>query len=110
MEPLEYMLTEKEVYGLIVIDNKEAAIGWVKGTHVEIVKTTSSGVASQHRAGGQSQRRFERLHDEGIAYFLNRVAELSNEIYLAMDLDTSRGDFYWGCGADEKQICGRNSF
>ena len=104
VEPLEYMLTEKEVYGLIVIDNKEAAIGWVKGTHVEIVKTTSSGVASQHRAGGQSQRRFERLHDEGIAYFLNRVAELSNDIYLAMDLDTIEGIFIGGAGQTKSKF------
>lgn len=110
VEPLEYMLTEKEVYGLIVIDNKEAAIGWVKGTHVEIVKTTSSGVASQHRAGGQSQRRFERLHDEGIAYFLNRVAELSNEIYLAMDLDTIEGIFIGGAGQTKNKFADGTRF
>ncbi len=103
-EPLEEMLTEKQAYGLIVIDNKEAAIGWVRGTHVEIVKTTSSGVASQHRAGGQSQRRFERLHDEGIAYFLNRVAELCNEIYLAMDLDTIEGIFIGGAGQTKNKF------
>ena len=110
VEPLEYMLTEKEVYGLIVVDNKEAAIGWVKGTHVEIVKTTSSGVASQHRAGGQSQRRFERLHDEGIAYFLKRVAELTNEIYLAMDLDSLEGIFIGGAGQTKNKFADGSHF
>ena len=103
-EPLEDMLSEKQTYGLIVIDNKEAAIGWIKGTHVEIVKTTSSGVASQHRAGGQSQRRFERLHDEGIAYFLKRVGELSNEIYLSMDMDNLEGIFVGGAGQTKNKF------
>jgi peptide chain release factor subunit 1 len=103
-EPLEEMLKEKQVYGLIVIDNKEAAIGWIKGTHVEIVKTTSSGVASQHRAGGQSQRRFERLHDEGVAYFLKRVGELSNEIYLSMDLENLEGIFIGGAGQTKNKF------
>ncbi|MBN2154999.1 MAG: peptide chain release factor aRF-1 [Candidatus Lokiarchaeota archaeon] len=110
-EPLENMLTEKQLYGLIVIDNKEAAIGWVKGTHMEVVKTTSSGVSSQHRAGGQSQRRFERLHDEGIAYFLKRVGELSNEIFLPLEEEgTLEGIFIGGAGQTKNKFADGDHF
>jgi peptide chain release factor subunit 1 len=98
------MLSEKETYGLIVVDMKDAAIGWVRGTHVEVVKTTRSGVASQQRAGGQSQRRFERLHDEGVAYFLKRVAELSNEIFLPMLDDGLEGIYIGGAGLTKNKF------
>ncbi len=110
VEPLEKMIAEKQRYGLVVIDNKEAAIGWVRGTQVEVVKTTSSGVASQHRAGGQSQRRFERLHDEGIAYFLKRVAELSNEIFLPMLEDSLEGIFIGGAGQTKNKFADGSNF
>ncbi len=103
-EPLEEMLSEKETYGLIVVDMKDAAIGWVRGTHVEVVKTTRSGVASQQRAGGQSQRRFERLHDEGVAYFLKRVSELSNEIFLPMLDDGLEGIYIGGAGLTKNKF------
>jgi len=105
VEPLENMLVEKQLYGLIVIDNKDAAIGWVKGTHVEVVKTTGSGVSSQHRAGGQSQRRFERLHEEGVAYFLKRVGELSNDIFLPMEAEKIlQGIFIGGAGQTKNKF------
>ncbi|MCP4764071.1 MAG: peptide chain release factor 1 [archaeon] len=99
LEPLEDQLSEKETYGIIVIDQKEVAMGWVRGSHVEVVKTSSSGVAGKHRAGGQSQRRFERLHEEHVAYFLNRSSEIANEIYVSMEIDgILEGIFVGGAG------------
>ncbi len=63
LEPLFNMISAKDVYGLVVIDSKEAAFGFLKGNRTEIIKEYSSGVQGKTRAGGQSSRRYERLRD-----------------------------------------------
>ncbi|MHA1733662.1 MAG: peptide chain release factor aRF-1 [Promethearchaeota archaeon] len=85
LEPLREMLKEKSVYGIVVVGRKEAAIAWLRGSHLEIVQTFTSGVHGKHRAGGQSQRRFERLVEEGEKKFYRRVAEHANEVFLSID-------------------------
>jgi len=63
LEPLFNMLMAKDVYGLVVIDSKDAIFGFLKGNRTEIIKEYSSGVQGKTRAGGQSSRRYERLRD-----------------------------------------------
>jgi len=84
LEPLEEMLGEKEIYGLAVIDRKEATIAVLKGKSVDIIKTITSGVPGKHKAGGQSQRRFDRLIDLAAHEFKKRVGEIINEAFLAI--------------------------
>lgn len=96
LEPIEQMLVDKDLYGLIVVDHKECAIGWLRGTHLNVVRKMTSGVFGKFRAGGQSQRRFERLREEGIHNFYERVAEAANSVFLEMpDL---KGIFIGGPG------------
>ncbi|HHE04858.1 MAG: peptide chain release factor 1 [Promethearchaeia archaeon] len=103
LDPLYNMVEEKGTYGIINIENKEAAIGWVKGSHLEIAKTLTSGVHSKHNAGGQSQRRLERLIEEGAQAFYKRVGEISNQIFL--EIDDLEGIFISGAGmAKEKFV------
>ncbi len=83
LEPLFEQLKEKDVYGIIVIDNEEAAVAIVKGKRLEISKTFTSGVPGKHRAGGQSARRFERLREQNLNDYYKRVAEHANEILLS---------------------------
>ncbi len=52
-EPLEDMLESKDVYGLIVMDNREGTIGLVKGKSINMIKDMTSGVPGKTRAGGQ---------------------------------------------------------
>lgn len=63
LEPLFNMLLAKDVYGLVVIDSKDAIFGFLKGNRTEIIKEYTSGVQGKTRAGGQSSRRYERLRD-----------------------------------------------
>jgi peptide chain release factor subunit 1 len=63
LEPLFNMLSAKDIYGLVVIDSKDAAFGFLKGNRTEMIKQYSSGVQGKTRAGGQSSRRYERLRD-----------------------------------------------
>ena len=83
LEPLFEQLKEKDVYGVIVIDNEEAAIAVIKGKRLEVSKTFTSGVPGKHRAGGQSARRFERLREQNLNEYYKRVAEHANEIFLS---------------------------
>ncbi len=87
LEPLKDMLGEKDVYGLLVIDRKEATIGLLKGTRVIVVKHIESMVPSKHHQGGQSSRRFERLIEQAVHEFFKRVGDKANEVFLNEKLE-----------------------
>jgi len=75
LEPLKEMLETDEVYGLLIIERKEATIGILEGKSIRVLQTLTSGVPGKVRAGGQSSQRFHRI-TEGLAKeFFRRVAE-----------------------------------
>ena len=81
-EPLEGMLADKGLFGLIVLDRREANVGWLRGKRVEPVKSASSLVPGKQRKGGQSAQRFARLRLEAIDNFYQEVAEMANELFV----------------------------
>jgi peptide chain release factor subunit 1 len=82
LEPLEAMLAEKEVWGLVVMDRKEATIGRLNGKRIEVVDNFQSQVPSKHGRGGQSARRFERLIEDAADKFFVRIGERVNGAFL----------------------------
>lgn len=89
VEPLKEFLAEKEFYGLIVIDRQEATFAILKGRRLEIIEHITSGVPGKHDAGGQSQRRFERIIEQMAHEFYKRVAEYAEKIFLQQNLKLS---------------------
>ncbi|PSQ27714.1 peptide chain release factor 1 [Halobacteriales archaeon QS_9_68_17] len=81
-EPLEEMLADKGLYGLIVLDRREANVGWLRGKRVEPVKSASSLVPGKQRKGGQSAQRFARLRLEAIDNFYQEVAGMANDLFV----------------------------
>ncbi len=81
-EPLQEMLGDKGLYGLVVLDRREANVGWLKGKRVEPVKSASSLVPGKQRKGGQSAQRFARLRLEAIDNFYQEVAGMANELFV----------------------------
>jgi len=81
-DPLEHMLADKGLYGLIVLDRREANVGWLRGKRVEPVKSASSLVPGKQRKGGQSAQRFARLRLEAIDNFYQEVAEMANDLFV----------------------------
>ncbi|ELZ04023.1 peptide chain release factor aRF-1 [Natrialba asiatica] len=81
-EPLEEMLADKGLYGLIVLDRREANVGWLRGKRVEPVKSASSLVPGKQRKGGQSAQRFARLRLEAIDNFYQEVAGMGNDLFV----------------------------
>jgi len=86
-QPLEDIVTPKDVYGLIAVDNKTATIALLKGDRYTITQKLTSGYSGKHRAGGQSQRRFERLIDEQSHEFKVRIGEHANSVFLPIIKD-----------------------
>ena len=81
-EPLEDMLADKGLYGLVVLDRREANVGWLKGKRIEPVKSTTSLVPGKQRKGGQSAQRFARLRLEAIDKFYQEVAEMADDLFV----------------------------
>jgi peptide chain release factor subunit 1 len=82
LDPLKEMVTEKEVYGLIVMDAKEADIGILKGKRIENLKHMDSTVPAKTVKGGMSQGRYDRLREDAMTEFFNKVGEMSGKVLL----------------------------
>ncbi len=63
LDPLKEMLRSDKIYGLIVMDNQNAAIGILNGKSIIVEKEMTSLVPGKYRAGGQSAARFERVRE-----------------------------------------------
>ncbi|NLV26471.1 MAG: peptide chain release factor 1 [Methanomicrobiales archaeon] len=83
LEPLRNMLEEKYVYGLLVLDRREAYWGFLRGNRIDPIGGTTSTVPGKQRKGGQSSIRFERLRLIAINEFYKKVGERSSEIFLS---------------------------
>jgi peptide chain release factor subunit 1 len=81
-EPLEEMLTDKGLFGLVVLDRREANVGWLRGKRVDPVKSATSLVPGKQRKGGQSAQRFARLRLEAIDNFYQEVAGMANDLFV----------------------------
>jgi peptide chain release factor subunit 1 len=77
LDPLKEMVREKEVYGLITVDKSEAAVGFLRGSHISVYKHLESLVPPRTKAGGQSAQRFERVREGLLLSFLKEVAEVA---------------------------------
>ncbi len=82
LEPLEEMFTDSGLYGLVVLDRREATVGWLKGKRIEAIKNATSLVPGKQRKGGQSAQRFHRLRLEAIDKFYKEVAEMADELFV----------------------------
>ncbi len=81
LDPLEDMLSEKEIYGLFLIDRRECTVGILRGNRVELLKYMTSQVPGKHGKGGQSQRRFERLTEIAAHEWFQKAAEKASDIF-----------------------------
>lgn len=83
-QPLKEMLEVDEVFGLLVMDRKEATIGLLEGKRIEVLQKMTSGVPSKVRAGGQSSQRFHRITEGLTKEFYKRIAEEMKKIFFEM--------------------------
>lgn len=84
LDPLMQMLEVEEIFGLLVMDRKEATIGMLEGKLIQVLQKMTSGVPSQIRAGGQSALRFHRITEGLTKEFYKRIAEEMKKIFFEM--------------------------
>lgn len=82
LDALKEMLEITEVYGLLVMDRKEATIGLLEGKRIEVLQKMTSGVPSKVRAGGQSSQRFHRITEGMTKDFYKRIADEMKKIFF----------------------------
>jgi len=82
LELLREMLDIKEVYGLVIVDRRDANLAYLKGKAIISLTKTHSEVPGKTRAGGQSAARFERLREGAKKDHFKKVAEYMKEQFL----------------------------
>lgn len=85
LEHLREMADDKEVYGLVVMDRRDAMLALLKGKAIIPLTKTHSEVAGKTRAGGQSAQRFERLREGATKDHYKKVADYMKEQFLFME-------------------------
>jgi peptide chain release factor subunit 1 len=79
---LEDMLDIKEVYGLVVLDRRDAIIAYLKGKTIIPLLKTHSEVPGKFKAGGQSAVRFARNRELAAKDHYKKVADYMKEQFL----------------------------
>lgn len=85
LDILRDMLEEKEVYGLVVMDARDAIIALLKGKSIIPLMKTHSHVPGKMKAGGQSAVRFQRNRELAIKDHYKKVAEHVKEQFLRFE-------------------------
>lgn len=89
LDPLEGMMEVTEVYGLVVMDRREATIGLLEGKQIKVIRKLTSGVPGKFRAGGQSSQRLHRVTEGLVVEFFRRISEAMKEAFF--DLPKLKG-------------------
>jgi len=101
LEPLKEMLEERESYGLLVIDRREATIAVLKGKQIVPLVKLKSAVPGKFKAGGQSAQRFARVREGAAKDFYKKVADYMKSQFKNMEL---KGIIIGGPGNTKKEF------
>ncbi len=85
LDILRDMLDVKEVYGLVVIDRRDAMLALLKGKTIVPLLKTHSEVPGKFKAGGQSAMRFSRQREGAARDHYRKVAEYMKEQFFHLE-------------------------
>ena len=75
LDPLLDMCELKEIYGLVVLDRRDATIAILKGKTIIPIRKTRSELPGKMKAGGQSAARFMRLREDAAKEHFRKIAD-----------------------------------
>lgn len=84
LEPLKEMSEDKSVYGLIVLDRREANIALLKGKAIIQLVNEESMVPGKFKAGGQSAVRFAQNRELAAKEFYKKIGDMAKDQFLQM--------------------------
>jgi len=82
LDPLKEMIDDKNEYGLVVLDGRDATIAILRGKTIIPIRTTHSEVPGKMRAGGQSAPRFQRLRAGALNDHFKKIAGYMKDEFL----------------------------
>ena len=80
-DELRRLLKSKPVIGVVLLRLGRYAVGVLRGESLVATKTDSRYMKNRHRAGGQSQRRFERSRERLIRELYDKTCEVTRTIF-----------------------------
>ncbi|HIH11648.1 TPA: peptide chain release factor 1 [Candidatus Woesearchaeota archaeon] len=81
---LENLIMDQHVYGLVVLDRRDAILALLKGKTIIPLQKTHSEVPGKFKAGGQSAQRFARLREGAAKDHYKKIAEYMKEQFLPL--------------------------
>lgn len=81
---LENMMLEHRVYGLVVMDRRDANLALLKGKTIIPLQKTHSEVPGKFKAGGQSAQRFARIREGAVKEHYKKIADYMKEQFLPL--------------------------
>ncbi len=82
---LREMLEAKEVYGLVVLDARDAIVALLKGKSIIPLIKAHSHVPGKFKAGGQSAVRFQRNREIAVKEHFQKVAEVIKNQFFTLE-------------------------
>ena len=78
---LRSLLSSEPVIGVILLRLGRYAVGVLRGESLVATKTDSRYMKNRHRAGGQSQRRFQRSRERLIRELYDKTCEITRTVF-----------------------------
>ena len=75
------LLSSEPVIGVVLLRLGRYAVGVLRGETLVATKTDSRYMKNRHRAGGQSQRRFERSRERLIRELYDKTCEVTRTVF-----------------------------
>ncbi len=85
-DPLKQMYHQENVYGLMVLDLREATFGTLEGASINVLKQIKSLVPGKFSKGGQSAMRFSREREGLIRDFYKEIADTAKDLFFNKEL------------------------
>ena len=85
LDILRGLMEVKEVYGLVVMDARDATLALLKGKTIVPLAKTHSHVPGKFKAGGQSALRFQRNREIAVREHYGKVAELMKDQFFHLE-------------------------
>ncbi|MGC8940518.1 MAG: peptide chain release factor aRF-1 [Candidatus Nanoarchaeia archaeon] len=105
LEPLKEQLEVKVVYGLVVMDRREATIALLKGKQIIPIWSGQSFVPGKFKVGGQSAARLSRVIEGMAKDWYSKVGEMMNKIFTQ---EKVKGIILGGPGPTKEELLAGN--
>ena len=79
--PLTRLLNAELVVGVVLLRLGRYAVGVLRGNRLVASKTAGRYMKNRHRAGGQSQRRFERSRERLIRELYDKTCDIAGDVF-----------------------------